>query len=143
MVADEFATHRVVGWGLRRLGVRFVSRSERAQGVESAGELEAAINSGESLVMFPDGSLGPRSSLGSFHLGAFAVAANAQVPVTPISISGTRHVLTPHDRRPRAGTVSMVIHPPTHAPAQGWEGAIELRNQVRSVIEQELRGARA
>ena len=60
------------------------------------------------------------------------------VPVTPLTLTGTRHVLTPHDRRPRRGTVGVTLHPPVRARTTDWAGAVALRDDVRSLMNTTL-----
>lgn len=92
----EFARIPLLGFVLRRLGTYFVERVDPARGVEDTRELAAAVGRGESVVFFPEGTFSHAPGLTAFRLGAFVVSAEADVPVVPIVLHGTRSVLREH-----------------------------------------------
>jgi len=50
---------------------------------------------GVSVLVFPEGTRSRDGRLGRFHSGAFQLAARLGVPVVPIALCGTRHVVPP------------------------------------------------
>ena len=64
---------------------------------------------GKSLVFFPEGTFTSRVGLQGFHLGAFATAQRAALPVVPIAIHGARRILRPGSPWPRPGLVEVEI----------------------------------
>jgi 1-acyl-sn-glycerol-3-phosphate acyltransferase len=74
--------------------------------------------------------------LAPFHMGAFVVAAEAGVPVVPITIRGTRSVLRPDHWFPRRGTISATMGRPILPGAADWAAALQLRDAVRAEILQ-------
>ena len=74
-------------------------------------------------------------------MGAFQAAAEAGVPVVPITIRGTRTVLRPDTWLPRRGKITVVVDPPIEPNPQGertdsgaWAEALRLRNAARARI---------
>lgn len=121
---------------LRRLGVEFVERFDARQGAEDAARLAAAVAGGRSLAFFPEGTFTPTPGLRPFHLGAFAAAAHARVPVVPVAIRGSRAWLPADQWRPRRSPLAVVICPPV-LPIDGAEGfgeAVRLRDAARAEI---------
>lgn len=121
---------------LRRLGVEFVERFDARQGVEDAARLAAAVAGGRSLAFFPEGTFTRTPGLRPFHLGAFAAAAQARVPVVPVAIRGSRAWLRADQWLPRRSPLAVVIGPPV-LPADGADGfgeAIRLRDAARAEI---------
>ena len=96
---------------LNRLGVRYVQRDDRRQGIAAARRLAGAVRAGESLVFFPEGTFTSVPGLRPFHLGAFVAAREAGVPVVPIAIRGTRAILWGDSWFPRRGAVTVTIGP--------------------------------
>lgn len=93
-VAGEVFAHKpLIGFVLRRIGTRFVERTEREHSVADTRHLEDAARGGERLVVFPEGCLSPVPGLRPFHMGAFVIAAHAGLPVVPVAISGTRAMM--------------------------------------------------
>ncbi|HVR96746.1 MAG TPA: lysophospholipid acyltransferase family protein, partial [Thermoanaerobaculia bacterium] len=119
---------------LERLGAVFVERFDPAQGAEETRKVLERVRAGESLVVFPEGTFYRYPGLLPFRLGAFAVAAEAGVPVVPVTIRGTRSLLRGDDFFPRRGAAAVEIGPPIHPQGQGWDAAVRLRDAARADI---------
>jgi len=116
--------------------VEFVERFDARQGAEDAARLAAAVAGGRSLAFFPEGTFTPTPGLRPFHLGAFAAAAHARVPVVPVAIRGSRAWLPADQWRPRRSPLAVVIGLPI-VPIDGAEGfgeAVRLRDAARAGI---------
>ncbi|HEY3005147.1 MAG TPA: lysophospholipid acyltransferase family protein [Kribbellaceae bacterium] len=70
VAGEVFARKPVVGFLLRRIGTRFVERTERVWSVADAAALARAAEAGETLVIFPEGGLSAVPGLRQFHMGA-------------------------------------------------------------------------
>ena len=64
---------------------------------------------GKSLVFFPEGTFTTKVGLDRFHLGAFATARRAGLPVVPVAIHGARRVLRPGSIWPRPGEITVDV----------------------------------
>jgi 1-acyl-sn-glycerol-3-phosphate acyltransferase len=73
----------------------------------------ALLRAGRAVVVYPEGSRGD-GAVGRFHSGAFRLAAAAGVPVVPVGIAGTAHLLPKHGRL-RPGPVAVRIGAPVDA----------------------------
>jgi 1-acyl-sn-glycerol-3-phosphate acyltransferase len=137
----ELAARRPMGLFLNRLGVYYVQRDDRQQGIAAAHRLAAAVRAGTSLTIFPEGTLRCAPGLRPFHLGAFVAAQETGVPVIPIAIQGTRSMLV-CDRWSslRRGAVRVTIGPALRPQEAGgaqttpWETAVLLRDRARDFI---------
>lgn len=133
----EFLDHPVARLYLRGLGVQFIERFAVRQSVEDARRLAAPLKAGTSAALFPEGTFKRMPGVGSFHLGAFAAALSAQVPVLPVAIRGTRSILRAGQWLPRRGpivvTLGSPIFPPTSAP-DAFAAAVALRDAARAHI---------
>ena len=130
----EFGRQPVVGSALRRLGSYFVERFDPARGVEDTRELVAAAGRGETLVFFPEGTFSRAPGLRPFRTGAFSVAAEAGVPVTPVVLRGTRSLLREHRWLPSRGPVEVAVQPPILPDGADWSAAVRLRDHVRETM---------
>ena len=122
---------------LRGLGVQFVERFAARQSVEDARRLAEAVMAGTSTALFPEGTFTRVPGLGSFHLGAFAAAAAAQVPVLPVAIRGTRALLRADQWLPRRGPIDVTIGTPVFPPSpmpDAFAAAVALRDAARAHI---------
>jgi len=134
-VAAEVLQHQgLEGLVLRRLGHQFVERHEREHGVADADRLAALVRTGQSLVIFPEGQLARAPGLRPFHMGAFVVAAQTDVPVVPVGIRGTRTILRPEHHFPRRGAVDIAVGEPIWPSGTDWAAAVELQHAARNAV---------
>ncbi|MEO6193271.1 MAG: AMP-binding protein [Thermoanaerobaculia bacterium] len=134
VVKREFEKSFISRIFLRRLGSIFVERFDAAQ---SAGETRKALEAlerGESLVIFPEGTFRRYPGLLPFRMGTFAVAVDAGVPVVPVALHGTRSLLRNGSWLLRHGRMTLKVAPAAHPEGTGWHAGIQLRDQVRTAI---------
>ena len=105
----ELVEGLVAGTFLRRLGTVFVERFDPAGGVESAHDVMRALEAGESLVVFPEGTFDRRSGLRAFHIGAFVAACQTGIAVVPVGLSGTRGILRGNSAFARHGQIQVAV----------------------------------
>jgi 1-acyl-sn-glycerol-3-phosphate acyltransferase len=119
---------------LQRIGTEFVARFDAQRGVQDTERLRRAVCQGRSLVFFPEGTFARVPGLQPFHMGAFVVAAQANVPVVPVGLSGTRSILRADQWFPRRGTIRLTLGTPIRPQGSDWAAAVTLRNAVRAQI---------
>jgi len=119
---------------LESIGTEFVERFDFEQGVEDVKRLLEILHTGQALIFFPEGTFYRAPGLLPFRMGAFAVAAQAGVPVVPMIIRGTRVILRDGQWFPRRGVISMIIGAPIPPEGTDWSAALKLRNAARAEI---------
>lgn len=134
----ELAGQRIAGRFLRKLGVHFVERVDPRAGAADAEALARALQAGESLVIFPEGTLGPEPGLRPFHMGAFVLAAHSGIELLPLAIRGTRRALRDGQWRLRRGAIQVECCPPLVAKQGNWQEAIRLRDATRAALLEHL-----
>jgi 1-acyl-sn-glycerol-3-phosphate acyltransferase len=131
---SEFKRQVFAGTLLKRLGALFARRVDPRGGVADTEAQIRAAKAGERIVSFPEGTLTRMPGLLPFHLGAFVVAAEAQIPVIPVTIRGTRSALRGGTWWPRRTALRVHIGKPLVASASGLEAAARLRDAARAAI---------
>jgi len=119
---------------LQRTGSVFVERFDTRRGVADAQQLVKAARAGQSLSFFPEGTFTRMPGLLPFRMGAFVAAAEADLPVLPVVIRGSRSILRGDSSFPRRGSLSVTVCPVINPQGSDWEAAIQLRDTVRSEI---------
>ncbi|MCB1776696.1 MAG: AMP-binding protein, partial [Candidatus Competibacteraceae bacterium] len=119
---------------LQRVGTLFVERFDLQRSVDEARKVAEAAHAGQSLGFFPEGTFKRMPGLLSFRMGAFMAAAQAGVPVAPVTIRGTRDMLRAGSWFPRRGHLEVIIEPPIQPTGDDWSAAVRLRDAVRAVI---------
>jgi 1-acyl-sn-glycerol-3-phosphate acyltransferase len=136
VIKKEVSRVPLAGFMLRRIGSEFVDRFNRHAGGMDARRLIKAADAGQALAFFPEGTFLAQPGLGKFHTGAFAIAARAELPIVPIAIRGTRHILPSGRILPRPGRIHVQVLPPL-GPLAGLEppaAIAQTRDQARARI---------
>ena len=125
-----------LGWHLSRTGHLLVDRRkiDPRRVFDWANSLPAR---GLSLLVFPEGTRSESGRLGPFKGGSLYPAVQAGLPIVPISIAGSRHVMRKGRLMTCPGEVELVVHDPipTVAAAEPDVRAVRaLASRVREVI---------
>src|SRR5258708_10045598 len=104
-----------MGWHLRRTGHVLVDRAKPGAGIMR--KMARLVREQHSLIVFPEGTRSTDGSVARFKGGSFFIALEAGLPVVPISIQGSRHVMVRGRLMgcPRMATVA--LHEPVETSA--------------------------
>lgn len=130
----ELASQHVAGPFLKRLGTVFVRRGDMVAGLEDTETALMAVSRGDVVVAFPEGTFTRRPGLRAFRMGAFAVAAEAGVPVVPVTLRGTRSVLRSGQWFPRQVPVTLTVANPISPDGSDFHAIVRLRDTARDTI---------
>jgi acyl carrier protein len=132
---QELGRQFIAGNFLRRIGSQFVERFDMQKGAADANRITCLATEGHSVLFFPEGTLRPMPGLLPFHMGAFVTAAEADLPIVPIVIRGTRANLRAGSWFPRHSPISVnigeAIDPGQISKSDVWGKAVILRNLTR------------
>ena len=134
VIKKEAARAPLLGILLQRLGHHFVERSNRHEGASDARRILRALEQGEAAAFFPEGTFQPEAGIARFHGGAFALAARTGLPIAPVAIRGTRHVLGGGRALPRWGRIEVEILEALPPEAGAGDAAARLRDAARERI---------
>ena len=121
-----------LGWHLQRTGHLLVDRSKPGAGI--VRKMARLIQGSRSLIVFPEGTRSQTGALGRFRGGSIVVAIDAGLPIVPVSISGSRHVMLKGRLMTCPGEVTMTIHDPIPTQGIGRGGARETADRVRAMV---------
>jgi 1-acyl-sn-glycerol-3-phosphate acyltransferase len=113
---ESLAYFPVLGWHLRRGGHLFVDRKHP----DRAGILKrwrALVSEGLSLIIYAEGTRSADGRVGRFKAGSFLLAIEAQLPIVPVAVIGTRAVMPKGRLRTEPADVQLVVHDPIQPPA--------------------------
>jgi len=140
VIKGEMKNAPVIGFLLRRIGSKFVERFDNSGSARDARNLLKAAKEGESLAFFPEGTFIAEPGLGKFRRGAFAAAISADVPLVPVVISGSRHILRGETMLPRHGHLRIDILEPIQPSDPAFESHQSLsqvaRERILSVLDE-------
>jgi 1-acyl-sn-glycerol-3-phosphate acyltransferase len=126
----------MLGPHLKRTGHMLVDRSkpDKAGIFGWASRLTA---NGLSLIVFPEGTRSRDGRMGKFKGGSIMLAMQAGLPLVPISVVGSRHVMKKGELTTRPGHVTLIVHEPIALPAASEPAVDDVRklaDRVREVI---------
>ena len=127
----------MVGPACRRAGHIFVDDTKLAAIRKTIEQAEDTLKDGMSLVIFPEGSRTWDGKMIPFKRGAFMLASEFNLPVVPVTITGS------YERMPRftynvtPGTITLTIHKPIEPGEKGFVTK-ELMARCREEIESSL-----
>lgn len=126
----------MLGPHLKRTGHMLVDRRrpDRSGIFDWASRL---TSNGLSLVVFPEGTRSRDGLVGKFKGGGIMLALQAGLPLVPVSVVGSRHVMTKGELTTRPGRVTLIVHDPIVTVATAEPSASDVRvlaDRVRDVV---------
>ena len=122
-----------LGWHLRRTGHMLVDR-RRPDRSKIFGWASRLTSEGLSLIVFPEGTRSRDGRVGRFKGGSFYLALQAGLPVVPLSVIGSRHVMLKGRLATYPGRVRLVVHDPIETVGLADVDPKEFGERVRAAI---------
>jgi 1-acyl-sn-glycerol-3-phosphate acyltransferase len=121
-----------MGWHLQRTGHVLVDRAKPGAG--TVKKMARLVAEGHSLIVFPEGTRSTDGVVARFKGGSFVIALDAGLPIVPISIAGSRHVMRKGELMVRPGRVSLIVHHPIETAGVERDAARDLAERTRDVV---------
>jgi fatty-acyl-CoA synthase len=137
VVKAETLRMPLIGTIARRTGQLAFDRSDPQARIQEAKKVIAALERGESVVIYPEGTFTATAGVRPFHLGAFKAAVDTQRPICPVAVRGARAILRDHTYLPRPGHITLTVGPllvPHRAAGADWQEVVRLRDETRQII---------
>jgi len=100
------------GWAMRAGRFIFIDRQNAASARRSIEEAARRIKSGQSVVIFPEGTRTRDGRLNAFKKGGFHLALDSGAAIVPVAIHGSRALMPRGSALIRSGTVRVDIGEP-------------------------------
>jgi len=98
----------------------------------------AAVDGGEPLVIFPEGTRRTGPTIHELHDGAAYIAARAGVPIVPVGVGGSEEILSRDRKLPKFKKVVVVVGEPITPPPRGAAVKRSDVNDLTAVLEKRL-----
>jgi 1-acyl-sn-glycerol-3-phosphate acyltransferase len=141
---DSLGSFPFLGWHLSRTGHLLVDR--RKPDARSVFHWANSLTAkGLSLIVFPEGTRSQTGKLGPFKGGSLYPAVQAGLPIVPLSIAGSRHVMRKGRLMTCPGEVELVVHEPIQTDGAAEPDiravrklAMHVREIIAPVVEAEV-----
>jgi 1-acyl-sn-glycerol-3-phosphate acyltransferase len=128
----------IFGQGMRGAGYISIDRSNRKSALNSLVRAAKSIRNGTSVLIFPEGTRSADGALQAFKSGGFVLALNAGVPIVPMAVQGTFHVMPKHRNIIRRHAVRLIVRPPIDTTVYTRHTKHELMEHVRGAVLQAM-----
>jgi 1-acyl-sn-glycerol-3-phosphate acyltransferase len=102
----------VLGRAMRMASLVPIDRRNKEAAISSVRAAAEVLRSGLSMLVYPEGTRSPDGRLLPFKKGPFYMATETGVPIVPVTILNTAHMLPKGSSRLRPGTATVVFHQP-------------------------------
>ena len=125
----------VMGWIMRMAGDVPLVRGNRQSAVGALARCRDRLAKRVSVMVFPEGTRSTGDELLPFKDGAFALAVEAQVPILPIAVAGTRDCMAKHSFRVNRARAVCRVLAPVETTGLTSDDVPALRERVRTLID--------
>ena len=126
----------IYGWLMKRFGNVPVPNVRSPKDLKRLWRLtQAAIDSGVSLIIFPEAKRTRDGHVNEFEDGGFRLAQQLGVPIVPVSLVGSFHHLRTEDWILRPTTITIVLHDTIETKGMRKEDVPALKQRVKEIIE--------
>lgn len=112
----------------------FIDRSNRRAAIKVIDDGIELLNSGQSMVIFPEGTRGKGREINPFKSGSLRLATRSGVPIVPVTIDGTYQAYEKNNRKIKASdlilTVSEPIYPEQYENMKHNQLALEIEQVI-------------
>jgi len=136
MAKQELFSYPILGKTMRMGSLVPVDRGNRDAGIAAVRAAEEVVKQGIHMTIYVEGHRSFDGKLLPFKKGPFYLAEQCQLPVVPVTISGTHSVMPKGRFSIKPGLVTVIFHKPIEP--VGFGSREELMQNVRSAINSGL-----
>lgn len=135
----EMAKVPVFGWIYKRIVV-MIDRNSKESREQSVLSLKNEINKGQSILLFPEGTMNKTEKvLSDFYDGAFRIAIETQTPIQPFVILNNRKLLSRVDPlTAHPGLMTTIFLPSVAVDSFSIDGVEVLKMKVYKMMEEAI-----
>jgi 1-acyl-sn-glycerol-3-phosphate acyltransferase len=129
---DSIGRVPFLGWHLQRTGHLLLDRSK--PGASVVKKMARLVGAQHSLIVFPEGTRSVDGTVARFKGGSFLLALAGGVPIVPISIAGSRHVMKKGQLMVCPAEVTVIVHAPIETAAVARDAVRDLSKAVQARV---------
>jgi 1-acyl-sn-glycerol-3-phosphate acyltransferase len=130
----ELSRIPVFGWVLLACGQIMVDRSAPEKSKAALQEALSGLSGNNSVMIYPEGTRSRDGNLQPLKKGGFWMAVQAGLPIVPVRVSGTRHIVAADSLRIRPGNVLVELFPPIPTAGKAMADLPDLMRRVREAM---------
>jgi 1-acyl-sn-glycerol-3-phosphate acyltransferase len=103
-------------------------------GASAFAQVSALMAAGHSLIVFAEGTRSDDDRVGRFRSGIFQLAIEAGLPIVPVAVSGTRHVMPKGQLTTSPGHATIEVFEPIETTGLTRDDAKALAKRVEDIV---------
>ncbi len=124
----------VFGWAMWASGHIVIDRGNRARAVARMQRAAERVRAGVNVIVYPEGTRSAESRLRPFKSGGFHLAIQAQVPILPVTVSGSHRVTPKGTLVVHPGRIKITYGKPIPTRGLTVDDRHELKRRVRAAV---------
>lgn len=116
----------------------FIDRSNRRAAVKVIDDGIELLNSGQSMVIFPEGTRGKGREINPFKSGSLRLATRSGVPIVPVTVDGTYQVYEKNNRKITASDLTLTVSEPIYPEQYENMKHNQLALEIEQVIAEQM-----
>ena len=128
----------IVGIWMKLLHCIILDRRDLRQSARAIARGISDLQTGRSLVVFPEGTRSKSAKMNRFKEGSFKLATRSGAPIVPLTIDGSYRLLEGNRGRITPGKVHLHIHPPIRLQDLSAAEKSTLTEKVQRIIASKL-----
>lgn len=134
IIKKEILHVPVFGYGLYASRNIFIDRSNTASAIESINKGFDRLPEGVSVMVFAEGTRSPDGRIHEFKKGGFVAAVQRQIPILPVTVNGSRRIMSKNNLVLKPGKIQVVVGDPIDVSGYTVDTVQELIDKTRQVI---------
>ncbi|MGL4741981.1 MAG: lysophospholipid acyltransferase family protein [Sarcina sp.] len=116
----------------------FMDRSNLRKSASAIIDGIKILKSGQSLVIFPEGTRSKGGPMVEFKAGSFKLATKPKLPIIPVTIDGSYKIMEANNNRIKPANIDLYIHKPIYTDSLSKEDEANLHKIVHDIIQSKL-----
>jgi len=138
IIKDSLGRIPLLGYTMRMGGFIPVDRGAKQSRRQALRDATQTLQSGISMLVFPEGTRNPTEELLPFRTGPFQMAIETGVPVVPITVHNARALMPKGARHLRPGVLTLSFHTPVPTAGLAEGDRLALMTKVRQSMQAAL-----
>lgn len=122
------------GYGLYASRNIFIDRSNTVKAIESINKGIKHLPKGVSIMVFAEGTRSPDGQIHEFKKGGFMVAVAHKMPILPVTVNGSRQVMSKGSLVFNPGKIQVVVGYPIDTSGYNIDTVDDLIRKTRNII---------
>jgi len=122
------------GLGMQLAGIIKIDRGNKEEAKNSISQAIQRIKKGVSVIIFPEGTRSKDGKIQPIKKGGIVLAIDGHIPIVPIVISGSFHIMDKSSLKLRSGKIKFDILEPIHTDTFTYDD----RNKLTELIHEKF-----